>query len=214
MRAEIANLVLPILHRALRAQQRLAAGHPLSCAAELTAFKSLLLTEFEARSVADFGADAPGTAPRFLGIRFALACWLDETLAGQPSWSGLWPPHGLELALFGTEQGAVAFWEQAAQAVQRPDSDACEGFFLCVHLGFRGAWRETPDQVAAWTRSARARLAAELSTPWPAPPALEMVAQAPPLRQRERLRRTLLAVGVSLGLLAPLAAWLLVRQLG
>ena len=214
MRAEIANLLFPVIRRALQAQERLAAGQPITFDTEQAACKALLLTEREARTVADFGHDEAWVAPRFLGIRYALTCWLDETLGRQARWQQTWREQSLEAALFGTMHGDTGFWEQAQLALDRPGCDACEVFYLCVHLGFRGARRDAPQEVAAWIKAAKARLAKDLAVGWPAPPALDFAPQAPPLRQRDHLRRVLLAVSVPLTILAPLAAWLVARSFG
>ncbi len=214
MRVEIANLVFPVIRRALQSLERLDAGQALPCEAEQAAFKALLLTEREAQIMVDFGADLAVTPSRFLGIRYALTCWLDDTLGTHSAWQHAWRENTLAAALCRTHHGATSFWEQAELALARPAVDACEAFYLCAHLGFQGGRRETPDALVAWVQKARTRLAGDLAAPWPTPPALELEPQAPPLRQRDKLHRTLIAVSVPLTVLTPLAAWLLARRLG
>src|SRR5947209_13972033 len=120
----------------------------------------MLLTESEARRHPDFGGEgerpaqtpaseaAPAGRP-FLGVRYALACWLDELLILNSPWSAAWNERKLEAALYGTNDRAWKFWEQAELAAARPTTDALEGFFLCVVLGFRGELGLEPERFAA-----------------------------------------------------------------
>jgi hypothetical protein len=60
----------------------------------------------------------------------------------------------------------------------------------------------------------RSHVGRGLGQPWPYPPEFEPVTNVPPLRGRQRLRRTLLTGGVLLLVLVPLVIAFLVQQLG
>ena len=211
MRAEIANLVYPVIRRGLSTHERLAAGEAVDFEAEQAALKALLASDLARRGDPEFSGDRPGTTPRFLGIRYALASWLDDVVGGHPNWRQRWADRSLIAALFGGLPGNNMFWEQAELALQRAGTDAAEAFFLCVHLDLGGNG-EAPERARAFLKAAGARLAIELSKPWPAPPAREFAGQAPPLRQRRFLRRALALAGIPLTVFIPIVVWLVARR--
>src|SRR5205807_5159764 len=120
--------------------------------------KGLLLTDVEARRNVDFGGgggrdqsprdqggladEATEAGDRFLGVRYALACWLDEFFILNTPWEKKWNERKLEVELYGTNDRAWKFWRQAELALALPQDDAVEAFFLCVMLGFRGQYRD------------------------------------------------------------------------
>jgi len=228
VREAIANLVYPVLGHGLRLKERLDAGEVPSIDVEQAALRTMLLTEVEARGEPDFGGEAPRpvqvasesgalTLPEgraFLGVRYALACWLDELLILHSSWSAAWNERKLEAALYGTNDRAWKFWDQAELAAARPTVDALEGFFLCVVLGFRGELGLEPERFATWFRATQARLARGPMQPWQAPPELDPPTHVPPLRARDRLHRLVVTGGLVLLCLVPVAALLAVLQLG
>jgi type VI secretion system protein ImpK len=226
MREELANLVYPVIMRGLEVKERLEAGEALTFEVEQGALKGLLLTDTEARRWPDFGGDAeafaghngggseaPAHPERFLGVRYALACWLDEIFVLNSSWDALWNEQKLEVALYGSNDRAWKFWHQARLAEKRPGHDALEVFFLAVMLGFRGELRAEPARLQAWVAAASSHIARGQGSQWIAPPELEPVTRVPPLRGRDRLRRAVLAGGVLLLLLVPVLAVFLVQQL-
>src|SRR5215472_15543595 len=104
MREEIASLVYPVIQQGLALRDRLEQGESLDIDAEQARLRALLLSEGEARKWTDFGGERPtGSAvdlgledhnasnERFLGIRYALVCWLDEMFIlsspAQDQWS-------------------------------------------------------------------------------------------------------------------------------
>jgi type VI secretion system protein ImpK len=229
MQEEVANLVHPVLTYGLRLRERLEAGESPVLEVEQAALKGLLLSESEARRLPTFGGDAPPVvlpaaerAPehgrreggQFLGIRYALVCWLDELFTLDSPWEARWTEWKLEAALYGTNDRAWRFWEQAEAAEIRPEGDALEVFFLCVMLGFCGELREEPDRLSAWVTATQARLVQARGQDWAAPPELDPPVHVPPLWDQERLQRLLLAGGVALLLLLPVATFVLVRRLG
>jgi type VI secretion system protein ImpK len=132
------------------------------------------------------------TEDRFLGARYALACWLDEVfvLDAPPWWAERWEANTFESALYGgTQQRAWRFWNQARQAEgPRGNPVALEAYLWCVMLGFRGS---PPDDLhpAAWVDAVRKRVMAVRTTDFPAPPERDLPTSVPPLRGRERFGR-------------------------
>src|SRR5262245_39936112 len=167
MRKEIADLVYPVINYALQLKRRVDRGEELSLSNEQAQLKGLLKSESAARRWPEYAGDAPaggfddsgrGSSEHFLGIRYALACWLDEIFILDSPWKAEWNERKLEAALYGSNDRAYKFWDQARKAEARPEKDALEVFFLCVMLGFRGDLRDDPDGLRAWREAAEAQL--------------------------------------------------------
>jgi type VI secretion system protein ImpK len=209
MREEIANLVYPTLAYGLELRDRLEHGERPDMAAEQAQLRGLLKTAAEAQKWPDYGGDGD----RWLGIRYALACWVDEILTLHSPWGPEWQNHILEESLYGTRDRAWNFWAQAKRAQGRPGIDAAEAFYLCVMLGFRGEGPEKPVTIASWCEGVREQLGREQNKSWPGLPAeLQPEVRAAPRRARDRLRRVLLGVSGVLGVLIFLTAFLLVLK--
>jgi type VI secretion system protein ImpK len=239
MREEIAEVVdrvltygLALLDQGDRPEVNLATAQ-----AEL---KRRLLPDASARHLADYGAEsdegikatlalAPGAGrvsavplsqtpsrggPAFLGIRFALVCWLDEIVGGLPVWQADWASHRLEPVLYGSNDGAAKFWEQARLAENRASIDGLEGYLLCVMLGFRGNLRGRPDQVRGWAAMAQQRITKNQRQEWPYPNELEPPSNVAPRTAAAGFHRMLIVAGLVLTLLVPLAAMATVKFLG
>ncbi|MFO0969512.1 MAG: DotU family type IV/VI secretion system protein [Gemmataceae bacterium] len=215
MQDDIANLVQPIFSHALALRDRLEGGQPLNIDVEQATLKAMLGGDGEARRQLDYHADPPrsGATDRFLGARFALVCWLDELFFRYSPWSRFWNERTLEADLYGTNDRARLFWEQARLAESRPGNAALEVFHLCAILGFRGDLLDTPDRLQHWLTATQARLAKEPKA-WIPPPELEPPVFVPPLRGRDRLQRMALACGFVILLLVPALTFLLMRRLG
>jgi type VI secretion system protein ImpK len=226
MREELSDLVHPVLGYALQLRDRLESGEVVRIDAEQAALRGLLRTEIEAQRWTDFGGEeptrrglvgreeaAPGAAP-FLGARYGLVCWLDELFILHSPWDEQWNERKLEVALYGSNDRAWRFWEQAAIAERRSGTDALEAFYLCVMLGFRGELREAPDKLHAWVMTNQARLSRPDAAEWPGPPELEPPTNVPPLRGRQRLQRVVWLCGAALLILIPIVAFFVVQQLG
>jgi type VI secretion system protein ImpK len=224
---EILNLAYPIFSQGLAVKERLDRGAALALPAEQAVLRGLLRTEQDAQRWLDFGGEGGPTGPdlglgseavgpgaRYLGVRYALACWLDELFVLDSPWGVQWNEQKLEVALYGTNDRAWRFWEQARRAEKRPDTAALEVFFLCVMLGFRGEFREEPSQLRTWIAATRQRIFQGREVEWVSPPELEPPTHVPPLRGRERLRKVIATAGVLLLLLLPVAAFFVVQQLG
>jgi type VI secretion system protein ImpK len=208
MREEIANLVYPTLAYGLELRERLEYGERPDMAAEQAHLRGLLKTAAEAQRWPDYGGDGD----RWLGIRYALACWVDEILTLHSPWGPQWQNHILEESLYGTRDRAWNFWAQAKRAQARPGIDAVEAYYLCVMLGFRGEGPDKPETITSWCEGVREQLAREQSRSWPGLPAeLQPEVNATPRRTRERLRRVLLGLACVLAVLIPLTTYLVFR---
>jgi type VI secretion system protein ImpK len=225
MREEIANLVHPVLARGLDLRDRLLSGEDPPFEVEQSALISQLKSEREARQWPEFGGDDPdarhpvrasgpadtGEQERFLGARYALACWLDEMFILDTPWSQHWNEYKLEMRLYGSNDRAWRFWDQARLAASQAGGDALEVYFLCVMLGFTGQYAEQPDQLAAWITTTRTQLTHIREAQWRPPPGLEVLTRVPPLRGRWALKRMLLVTSATLLALVPVLAIFLAR---
>lgn len=227
MKEEIANLVHPVFNYVLRLRERLERGETPDLDTEQAKLKGLLLTEVEARRWADYGGDSEGeegndegrhgsssAGERFLGIRYALVCWLDEFFILYSPWETKWNERKLEVELYGTNDRAWKFWQQAELTLARPRSDALEAFFLCVLLGFRGELREELEQLQSWVTATKARIAKIRGQEWPVPLEYDPPTYVPPHYGREQLQRMVLTGGVVLLLMIPILAFFMVQRLG
>ncbi len=214
MRDDLAELVYPVLRQGLDLRARLARGERPSLAAEQAALKGLLGSPTQAPP---WGADQPlphqsvvGSRGIFLGIRYALTCWLDEVMVDSP-WGADWNEQKLEQALYHSNLRYEKFWEQAALAESLPGSDALEAFLLCVVLGFRGKYGEDLDRLRGWIENARTRLGKTQSGSPPTVPEGIMEAQVPILPWADRYHQMMKVVSIGLLILVPIAAFLLVQ---
>jgi type VI secretion system protein ImpK len=231
MREEIANLVFPVIQQALALRDRLEQlghGEALDLEGEQARLRTLLLTEAEARRLIDFGGERVGTrssanvaaddstssTERFLGIRYALVCWLDELFILYSPAEDQWNERKLEGLLYGSNDRAWKFWEQAEMALLRPTSDALEAFFLCVQLGFRGELRDDTDKLQSWVASTKSRIAKIRNQEWAYPLEYEPPTYVPPHYGRERLQNMVFTTGIVLLLLIPVLAFFMVHRLG
>lgn len=226
MQQEIANLVHPLLVHGLQLRERLEKGETVNLDIEQATLKGLLLTDAEARRYVDFGGDGgrgpagsaagndSGHEQSFLGVRYALVCWLDELFILFSPWQQQWNERKLEVALYGTNDRAWKFWEQARLAEKRPGTDALQVYFLCVMLGFHGELWEAPEKLQQWVDSIRARLASSFDQAWQPPPALDFKTNVPPLRAQLRFQQMVMVGGLVLLLMIPLLAFVIVHQMG
>jgi type IV/VI secretion system ImpK/VasF family protein len=206
MRQEIADIVFPVFSHALRVRERLENGEALDMVAEQATLRGLLKTAAEAQRWPDYGGDGE----RYLGIRYALTCWLDEVFILDSPWGQQWNENALEVSLYQTErQRAWRFWAQAKMAQARSAVDALEVFYLCMMLGFRGDGPEPPETLAAWREAAEAQISRGQGQTWPGPQELKPEGDSLPRRGRERLRRAALALVAVAAVLIPTATFVL-----
>jgi type VI secretion system protein ImpK len=220
MRKEIADLVYPVFTYALRVKTQLARGESLALQKEQAALKGLLKSDSEARRWGDYSGEqstsasigSRGASNTFLGIRYALVCWLDEIFILDSPWKSEWTENSLEVNLYGTRDRSEKFWEQARRAEARPGSDALEVFFLCVMLGFRGEMRSNPEGLRTWREAAESQISQNQAREWAGPPDAQPSIDVPPLHGARRFRSMALTFGLAVLLLIPAAMFYLVYQ--
>jgi type VI secretion system protein ImpK len=206
VREETAVLVHGVFRYGLDLKDRLARGEMPALATEQATLLRLLEGDPDARRPSD-----PTAAGE---IRYALVCWLDELFVDETEWGGRWNEHKMEVNLFGTNDRAWRFWEQARQAATRNDADVLEAFYLCVQLGFRGELRGDAERLAAWSEVARGQIDQAPGQAWVAPPELEPPARVPPLRGRDLFEKMALRAAVVLLLVIPVTAFFIVLRVG
>lgn len=226
MQDHLANLVHPVLTYGLELQERLRRGESPDLDTEQAIIKDLLLTDYESQRWIDFGGEsvrpsgdhALGNTPRvgdlFLGVRYALVCWLDELFTGDSDWGKAWNERKLEVELYGTNDRAWKFWQQARLAQARTGTDSLEAFYLCVMLGFHGELRDEPEKLRTWIANAKFRLGNVKEPDWPYASMLEPAMNVPPLHGRDQFRHMVLAGWVTVLCVIPIVAFLLVQRLG
>jgi type VI secretion system protein ImpK len=223
MNEQLANLVHHVIGCGLNLRERLEKGEKPRLETEQTLLRRLLLSEQEAQRWSEFGSDetSDASAPSsqaanhsssFLGVRYALTCWLDELFVRYSPWGEAWKQCTLETALFGSSDGPWRFWQQAAQAERRPTTDALEAFYLCVMLGFRGNLSGAPDKLQAWANAVKGRITRSSPNEWPHPPELQSPTNVPPLGARDSLRQVILLCAAALFAFMPVAVLFIVQQ--
>jgi type VI secretion system protein ImpK len=209
MREEIADLVYPVMAHGLALKARLEHGEKPDFASEQVELKGLLKAEAESRRWPDYGGDGE----RFLGIRYALTCWLDEILIDSP-WEREWNERKLEEQLYFTNERAERFWQQADLAQARSETDAVEAFYLCVMLGFRGEGPPRPQTMQTWRDAVEEQLARGQNKTWPGPQEIQPEAYAPPRRGRDRLRLVLMGLVALVAVVVPTVTYVVVHAVG
>lgn len=231
MREEIANQVYPVINYALSLKERLDYGERGDMRKEQAALMGLLGSEMEAKRFTDYGGDTSTAqfgdqsmmrsqtggssyrADSFLGIRYALACWLDELFVLDSPWGGDWNEYIIERAFFNSRDRAYRFWDQARLAESRPNSDALEVFFLCVMLGFRGEKRDQPEELQQWITVTQSRLAKSLGKDPPLPGNRELPGDATPRHAIDAFRRMIAVLTLTAFFTLPVLAFLVVSWL-
>lgn len=227
MTQDVDALVRRVLRHGIMLKERLRQGETFDLRSEQAVLKRMLLTEEQAQQLPDYSSDTASVAQRdqgfgsptadhggqFLGIRYALVCWLDEMFLIDSPWDTQWNESKLEQALYGSNDRAWKFWEQAKIAEKRPGRSALRAFFFCVMLGFRGDFRDDMAYLGAWTDASRRRLADENPADWPMPPDREVHTSVPPLYGRDALRRMVLTCGTLLLILIPLVSFFFIQYL-
>jgi type VI secretion system protein ImpK len=207
MREEIADLVYPVVSYGLDLKARLERGERPDFAAEQAELRNRLKNENEARRWPEYGGDGE----RYLGIRYALTCWLDEVLIDSP-WDRQWNERKLEEQLYFSNERAERFWQQADLAQGRAETDAVEAFYLCVMLGFRGEGPVRPQTLHGWRDAVEDQLSRGQGKSWPGPQEMQPDVFAPPRRARDRLRLVLMGLVGLLAVIIPWVTYLLVKH--
>jgi type VI secretion system protein ImpK len=184
MRDDLAKPTYEILLHGLKLREKVAAGDRPHLGTEQAKLKALLGS---ANQPPPWGSDhdpttsvTPGSGREFLGIRYALTCWVDEILI-DAGWRE-WDENKLESALYRTNIRYGNFWQQARLAEAVPGGmDAQEAFLLCVLLGFRGEVGEDPGRLREWVQTTRTRVTRGLGKELPPLPEKTPVTDVPPL---------------------------------
>jgi type VI secretion system protein ImpK len=218
MREEIANLVFPVLSYGIRLKERLAAGDTPDFADSQRELLGLLREASQAQRLSDFGGDRPinesirgRQSDHFLGIRYALACWLDEMFILDSPWKDQWNESSLEIKLYEERERGWRFWEQADRAAGRPTGDALEVYYLCVMLGFRGDKRKNLEDLKNWCDRIKTQLGSGAKIDLP--PEGQPATNVPELVGERRFHNMLTAASAALLLIIPILVFLLVFKL-
>jgi hypothetical protein len=207
MKDEIAKSVHPIFLSGLNLKERLGRNPNLDLVQEQAVLKGMLAR------VVDPAGEAT-TTDGFLGVRFPLACWLDEIMIGQTSWSARWTDNKIETALFGTTDRAWLFWEQAEKAKGRQGSTALEVFFLCIVLGFQGKLRGQQAELETTLRTMRTQIANMQQRETPQVPSRGVPpTMVPWLTGKKKFEQVLLLGSFELLLIIPILVFLAVRYI-
>ena len=215
MTDDMARFAYPVFESGLRVRDMLVAGRDPGFEREHARFQEMLAAP-AAGDPAAGPRPGTGTGPTagFLGVRYVIACWLDEVFITGTAWRDRWNERKLEVELFGTNDRAWKFWDQARLAEQLPGGDPLEVVFLCVQLGFRGVLLEDPGKLRDWASSTRERL--RVLPPEESPYDLEPdpAFAAPPRPAARGLDRMLAVFGAVALILIPCVAFLLVSEAG
>jgi type VI secretion system protein ImpK len=209
MREEIADLVYPVVAYAVEQLKSVQRGDKVDMGVVQSELRGRLKTASEAQRWPDYGGDGD----RFLGIRYGLACWLDEVFIRDSLWHAEWNERKLEESLYGSNERAWKFWFQAKLAQMRPGTDALEAYHLLLMLGFRGEGPEKPETIASWRDAAETQLARAQGQPWSGPQELQPDLIVTPRRGRERLRTILILLIGALALVIPFTSFILMLRL-
>jgi type VI secretion system protein ImpK len=197
MRTAVADYVFPILRKAIEIREGLKVNPDAWDFADSQKRLMALLQTAAAEGLHSelMGEPRPpevvagGSRPGFLGIRYALACWLDEVFISDSPWRDQWTDTKVETALFGTNERASEFWRQAQAAQNRPTRDALEVYYLCVILGFRGELFNKPAELATWRERVEAQITQGEGREYTPPPGLAITPNVPALTGRPRMER-------------------------
>jgi type VI secretion system protein ImpK len=205
MRSEIADFVFPVLRKGVEIKQGLSAN---ARAWDFADSQKRILALMQA-AVPDAlrpdilgdqrPLDASVSTSRlgFLGIRYALACWLDEIFIADSPWKDQWNDSKVETTLFGINERATEFWKQAQRAQTRPTHDALEAYFLCVMLGFRGEQYDKHAELAAWRDSVETQITQAENRDYTPPPGLTVTPNVRALTGAPRMQRWFMVATVA-----------------
>jgi type VI secretion system protein ImpK len=223
MRKEIADYVFPIFRTAIEYKEGLRTNETVwrpkfeECQKKMRALllapvaDSLRLDVLGDPRVID--AAAAGAQFGFLGIRYALACWLDDIFILDSVWKEQWNAHKMEFALYKLGIRYTEFWDQAQRSQTRPTPDALEVYYLCVMLGFRGKMSEKPIELNAWRDTMQTQITEEEKRRYVAPQPVAVLPTVNRILEGERqaqkwLKRLTIVGAVALAVVAALAVFM------
>ncbi len=197
MQPQLANLVFPVFQDAIGYRARLLAGS-----------RSLKFEQVQAslRSALTASQDASflGRGPDYLGVRYALTCWVDELFVLHSPWGAEWMNNTLEWELYKTSDGGFKFWDQLDLAAQMSEFDALEVFYLCVMLGFRGTPPEKVGKLEDWRAAMEEQLHPDRANECELPPERPAEVNAPPRTARDDLHSATMILVGTMALLVPI----------
>jgi type VI protein secretion system component VasF len=192
MRDDLATQAFPILVHGLNLRDKVKRGGKPALYPEQAVLKGFLGAGSQPVPWGN-GVDAAlsaginETKREFLGLRYLLACWLDEILI-DAGWRE-WDESKLEAALYRTNIRYGNFWAQVRAAEASPGGpDAQELALLCVLLGFRGELGDDPAKLREWVSGARSRVTGALSGEPRMPADRGFATDVPPLTGIEAYR--------------------------
>jgi len=147
----------------------------------------------------------------FLGVRYPLVCWVDELFCLDSPWADRWNEHKLEAEIYGTNDRAWKFWQQAAIVDAKADPGLMQIFFWCVMLGFKGMLAEDPQRLVEWGLAQREKLCRIQPLEFPEELEPDPPTQVPPHDALLHHRRMQLVCGIALMVAIPSLFFLLVR---
>jgi type VI secretion system protein ImpK len=205
MREDIAEVVHAVIRTGFDLKERLARGEPV----EHEQARQEVLRYLDDARLNESGRDE-------LGVRFALACWIDEILIDDSPWGQRWSEdYCLELKLYQTRLRAHKFWDPGVKRAEaRPGGDALEVYYLCYLLGFRGDYDGRTGDLRAWAERVQPQV---IRTYAEEPPQLDKStpeSNVPLLYGREKFQTMLRVWGGVLLLLAFALGFLLIYKIG
>ncbi|MBI2808022.1 MAG: DotU family type IV/VI secretion system protein [Planctomycetes bacterium] len=219
MRKEIADLVFPVFRKAIEIKEGLRANPRQYDFADS---QKRLLALLQAAAPDHLRSDLLGDVRAydqsvssirnvFLGIRYALACWLDEVFIADSPWKDQWNANKFETTVFGMNERASEFWKQAQRSQSRPTRDALEVYYLCVMLGFRGEMADNPGELANWRDNVEPLISQAEGRAYTAPPGLTVTPNVHALKGAAAMQKWFMIATVIGLLLIPLVIILVLR---
>ncbi len=184
MRKEIADYVMPVLRSAIEYKEGLRTNENVwkfrfqECQKKMLALLQAPIRDDLRGDVLGeqrpYESGAGISKAGFLGIRYALVCWLDEIFILDSAWKDQWNVNSMESTLYRSRERATEYWSQVQRAQTRPTRDALEVYYLCVMLGFRGEMIEKPTELAAWRDGVQSQITQAEGRIYSAPPGLSV----------------------------------------
>ena len=155
MNDSFARLVSPVFQRLIDLLQQVAQGEsPALGPAREQLWIALEEAEQQAGGSSQLAHD-------FALAKHALVYWIDEVLINS-TWSHAmeWRQQILEWDIYQERLRADRFYEKAHEAEALATTDPLETFYLCVALGFRGRYVDSPVELRKWADRVYNRIAA------------------------------------------------------
>jgi type VI secretion system protein ImpK len=219
MRKEIADLVFPVLRKAIEFKEGLQSNPRAYDFADsqkklLGLLQAPVPDSLRPDMLGDQRAiDASVSTNRigYLGIRYALACWLDEIFISDSAWKDQWNDNKVETNLYGMNERASEFWKQAQRAQSRPTRDALEVYYLCAMLGFRGEMIDRANEMIEWREKVEPQITQSEGREYQPPPGMTITPNVRALKGAAVMQKWFIAAMLVGLLLIPLVIVLILR---